>query len=784
MRDAKQTPRCPGWRRSSVLALWTTLLFYGLAAHASLGGDVAEPELLKVEDAFRLTTTLAGSDTVSAEWIIAEGYYLYRDRIKFKSETPGVSLGSPVLPPGKVKHDEFFGEVETYRQAVAAQVPLIAEGGAMPAEIQLSATYQGCADVGVCYPPHTQKLTLAAAPPAADATSFPPTQADAGGGFLSNLGEKLGLKRKRQTEFPPADKVFIPSLTALDGNTILARWDIADGYYLYRDKFAFAAVPNSGVTLGAPQSPAGEFKADETFGRMEVYHRDVEIRVPVNRTTSEAVTFDVEVKYQGCADAGFCYPPEKKLLPVSLPAVLATTASATAAGGSSSGTRGYISEQDQFAQRLQNDNLFLTLAAFFGVGLLLAFTPCVFPMIPILSSIVAGQGVQTTTRKALSLSLAYVFAMALTYTIAGVIAGLTGANLQAAFQDPWIVGAFSLVFVALALSMFGFYELQVPSVLQSKLTTLSNQQQGGTLAGAAIMGFLSALIVGPCVAAPLAGALIYISQSGDAVIGGLALFSLSMGMGTPLLLIGTSAGKLLPRVGNWMNTVKATFGVMLLALAVWMLGRVIPAQVSMLLWAVLAIVVAVYLGALRRVGPDASGWQKLWQGMGLVSLVYGVILMLGVASGGADPLSPLNHFAGSSGGSAANASVTESGNHLQFTRVKGLDGLQRELAAASRRGQPVLLDFYADWCVSCKEMERFTFSDSRVQAALANTHLIQADVTDNDDADQALLKHVGIVGPPAILFFDAQGSEQRQFRVVGFMKPDEFLEVTQLALVR
>lgn len=783
MPNAKRVRRCPGWRRLSVWALWALLLCHALAAQASLGGDAAEPELLKVEDAFRLTTSLANPDTVSAEWVIAEGYYLYRDRIKFKSDTPGVTLGAPVLPPGKLKQDEFFGEMETYRHAVTAQVPIIVEGGAMPAEIQLSATYQGCADIGVCYPPHTQKLTLAAlAEP--ETTNFPATQTDAGGGFLSNLSEKLGLKRKRQTEFPPADKVFIPSVTALDGNTILARWDIADGYYLYRDKFAFAAAPNSGVTLGTPQSPPGEFKEDETFGRMEVYHRAVEIRVPVNRTTSDGLAFDVEVKYQGCADAGFCYPPEKKLLPVSLPAVLATTSNAKPAGTpASGGANGYISEQDQFAQRLQSDNLFITLMAFYGVGLLLAFTPCVFPMIPILSSIVAGQGIQTTTRKAFSLSLAYVLAMALTYTIAGVVAGLTGANLQAAFQDPWIVGAFSLVFVALALSMFGFYELQVPSALQSKLTTLSNQQRSGTVAGAAIMGFLSALIVGPCVAAPLAGALIYISQSGDAIIGGLALFSLSMGMGTPLLLIGTSAGKLLPRVGDWMNIVKASFGVMLLALAVWMLGRVIPGQVSMLLWAVLAIVVAVYLGALRRVGPDANGWQKLWQGLGLVSFVYGVILMLGVASGGADPLSPLGHWAKASGGTA-NAAAAESTNHLPFTRVKGLDGLQRELDAASRRGQPVLLDFYADWCVACKEMERFTFSDARVQAALANTHLVQADVTENDEADQALLKHVGIVGPPAILFFDTQGTERRQFRVVGFMKPDEFLEVTQLALVR
>lgn len=760
--------------------LWATLLLSTVTVHASVDGDAREPELLKVEDAFRLKAAAVGSGILSAEWTIAEGYYLYRDRIKFKSNTPGVTLGSAEFPPGKLKRDDFFGEVETYRHALAVQIPVSAEGGAMPAEIELSATYQGCADVGVCYPPHTQTLTIAALE---EVESPTPLQSDASGGFLSNLGEKLGFGRKRQTEFPPADKVFIPSITALDANTLLARWDIAEGFYLYRDKFGFTAAEGSAVTLGTPQSPPGEFKEDETFGRMEVYHHSVEIRVPVNRSGNDALSFDVEVKYQGCADAGFCYPPEKKLFPVSLPAAAAGSGAATAFATGAGSASGYISEQDQFAQRLQDDNIFLTLAAFYGVGLLLAFTPCVFPMIPILSSIVAGQGMQSTTRKAFTLSLAYVLAMALTYTVAGVIAGLTGANLQAAFQNPWIVGAFSLVFVALAMSMFGFYELQVPSALQSKLTSLSNQQQGGTILGASIMGFLSALIVGPCVAAPLAGALIYISQSGDAMIGGLALFSLSMGMGTPLLLIGTSAGKILPRVGDWMNTVKAAFGVMLLALAVWMLARVIPAQITMLLWAMLAIVLAVYLGALRRVGPDANGWQKLWQGLGLVSLVYGVILMLGVASGGEDPLNPLGHLAKAGVGAPATAVAAES-THLPFTRIKGLQGLQQQLAAAKSRGQPAMLDFYADWCVSCKEMERFTFSDERVQAALANTHLLQADVTDNDDVDQALLKQLGIVGPPAILFFDTHGTELRQFRVVGFMKPDEFLEVTRLAQVR
>jgi thiol:disulfide interchange protein DsbD len=393
-------------------------------------------------------------------------------------------------------------------------------------------------------------------------------------------------------------------------------------------------------------------------------------------------------------------------------------------------------------------------------------------MIPIISSIVVGQGEQTSTRSAFFMSLAYVLAMALTYTAAGVIAGVSGANLQAAFQNPWIIGVFSLVFVALAFSMFGFYELQLPSRLQSKLTEMSNRQAGGTIAGSAVMGFLSALIVGPCVAAPLAGALIYISQSGDATLGGIALFALSMGMGTPLLLIGTSAGKLLPRVGGWMNAIKAVFGVLLLGLAIWMLERVLPASITMLLWSILLIVSAVYLGALQRTEPDATGWKKLWQGTGLVLLVYGVLIMIGAFSGGRDVLQPLQ-ATGFTGGRETQAAPIPD-HALPFQQVKGLDGLNNALSRASANNQSVMLDFYADWCVSCKEMEKYTFSDPGVQAALENVMLLQTDVTPNDQQDKKLMKQFGLFGPPSILFFDKGGNEKSQHRVVGFMDAEEF----------
>jgi thiol:disulfide interchange protein DsbD len=467
----------------------------------------------------------------------------------------------------------------------------------------------------------------------------------------------------------------------------------------------------------------------------------------------------------------------KSAMPVSLPSGLpvAAASQAAASGGAMGGGpigEEFVSEQDQLANMIKSGNFMLTLLIFFGSGLLLAFTPCVFPMIPILSSIIAGQGDSITTRKAFTMSLVYVLAMALTYTVAGVVAGLFGSNLQAAFQNPWILSTFAVVFVALSFSMFGFYELQMPNAIQSKLTEISNRQQGGTLTGVAIMGFLSALIVGPCVAAPLMGALIYIGQTGDAVLGGSALFALSMGMGAPLLVIGTAAGKLLPKAGGWMDAVKAVFGVLLLAVAIWMLERIIPAQVSMLLWAALLIVSAIYMGALDSLPQGISGWRRLWKGIGLIGLIYGALLLVGVASGGGDALQPLKGIGFGGVGGSAQTSVAQ--QKLPFKNIKGLDGLNRELQAAKAEGKVVMLDFSADWCISCKEMEKYTFSDPGVQQALHDVVLLKADVTPNDELDQALLKNFGLIGPPSILFFDRNGEEKRNYRLVGFLKPDKF----------
>ncbi len=435
-----------------------------------------------------------------------------------------------------------------------------------------------------------------------------------------------------------------------------------------------------------------------------------------------------------------------------------------------------MSEQDQLARFLIEKPLWVSAGLFLLIGLGLTFTPCVFPMIPILSSIIAGQGERITTRHAFSLSLIYVLAMALTYTAAGILVGLAGAslNLQAMFQNPWILGTFAGIFVLLSLSMFGFYELQMPAAIQSRLTTLSNNQRGGTFLGVAVMGFLSALIVGPCITAPLVAALLVIGQTGDPVLGGVALFSMSMGMGIPLLIVGTSAGKLLPKAGSWMDAVKAVFGVMLLAVAIWMLERVIPAGVTLLLWAVLLIVSAIYMGALSQLPREVSGWHKLWKGLGVILLVYGILLLIGAASGAKDPLQPLQGVRAPAQSTTTPGAVATPAGELHFERVKGLDELNARIQQASARGQTVMLDFYADWCISCKEMERYTFSDAGVQQALADTLLLQADVTANDATDQALLQHFGLFGPPSILFFGPDGSERRPYRVMGFMDADSF----------
>lgn len=577
------------------------------------------------------------------------------------------------------------------------------------------------------------------------------------------------------------DEAFGFTLQLSEGEMLVARWQVAEGYYIYKDKLKLSVAKGSSLKLGDAIFPVSTRLDDPAFGDVEIFRGDVTVRYPLSGIAAVTASDVIKAKYQGCADVGVCYPPiRKKFLVSDLKPVLLNESSTVKQTdeGSTAPQTPQLSEQDSIAASLSSDNFVWTLATFFGFGLLLAFTPCVFPMIPILSGIIIGEGDNISTRRAFSLSLAYVLAMASAYTLVGVLAALFGTNLQIWFQNPWVLVSFAIVFVILSLSMFGFFELQMPSSIQSKINSLSNRQKGGSLISAAIMGLLSALIVGPCVTAPLVGALIYIGQTGDAILGGSALFALGLGMGAPLLLIGTSAGKLMPRAGAWMEPIKSVFGVLMLAVAIWLLDRVLPPTATQLLWAVLLIMSGIYLGALRQHAGDTTQWQLFWKGLGFVLLLYGSIMVIGASTGRANLLHPLQSLFQSTGGSTGSSEHTG----VEFVQIKGVDGLEKAIASAQQSGQRVMLDFYADWCISCKEMEALTFTDPKVKSALSGVISLQADVTANDDADQALLEYFGIIGPPAIIFFDPQGVELKALRIVGFMPADKFTPHVKSAL--
>ncbi len=561
-------------------------------------------------------------------------------------------------------------------------------------------------------------------------------------------------------EFLDPAVAFKPSARALDAQTIEVAFEIAKGYYLYRDKFRFV-VDGDSVTLGTPVFPKGKEHNDENFGKVEVFYKNVAIRLPVERNASGVLPLKLNVTSQGCADAGVCYPPQTQTVSVELPAAGSPAAAPVAVDADESG---------KIAGILRNAGFWANLAFFFIAGLGLALTPCVLPMIPILSGIIAGQGHKNSHARGFALSLAYVLGMAVTYAAAGIAAGMTGTLLSAALQNAWVLGAFALVFVVLSFSMFGFYELQLPVALQSKLSEESGHLQGGRGIGVFAMGALSALIVGPCVAAPLAGALLYIGQTGDAVLGGTALFVMALGMGVPLIVVGTAGGSLLPKTGPWMEAVKKGFGVLLLATAVWLVSPVIPPVVAMLAWAALLIIPAIFLHALDPLPAHASGWQRFWKGIGIVMLLTGAALLIGALAGSRDPLQPLAGLRGQA------LAVQE--QKLPFEPVRSLAELDARLAAVDR---PVMLDFYADWCVSCKEMERYTFADPAVRAKMAGFTLLKADVTANTPEDKALLARFGLYGPPGIIFFVPGGKEIAGLRVVGFQEAASFLRTLEKA---
>jgi thiol:disulfide interchange protein DsbD len=748
------------------------ILFFGLGASPGFAIDNPEDELLPPDEAYRITATASDSNTLEVRWEIADGYYMYRDRMRFSTDTPGIELGEPDLPAGKIKDDEFFGKIAVYRNQVTASIPVIRTAGA-PDTLALTAVSQGCADIGVCYPPHTQvvQLELSSSPGAAAADA----PALAG---LTSISDRLGLGSS-DDDFLEPDDAFQVSIRTGEPDLLVARWDIAEGYYLYRDKFNVRLVEDDAVKLGSPALPAGETYHDEFFGDVQIFHHAVEMQIPLQRSTGEAAEITLLLGYQGCAEAGICYPPIKKQIPVALAAFDPDSIPTPLARAGATPTTApaeppvATTRQDDIARILEESRPGWVILFFFGAGVLLAFTACVYPMIPILSSIIVGHGEHLTVTRGFILSLVYVEGVAITYAVIGVVSAQFGAGVQAFFQNPWILGMFALIFVLLALSMFGFFSLQMPASWQAKLSKTSHHQKGGTLLGAAVMGVLSALIVGPCAGPVLIGALIYTSQSGDYLTGALAMFALGNGMGAPLLVIGASGGKLLPKAGGWMDTVKAVFGVVLLGVAILMLERVLPGPVTLMLWAMLLIIPAIYMGALDSMPAGVSGWRRFWKGLGVAMLVYGVILILGATTGARDPLHPLRNLTAVSG---ITASGEHASQHLAFGRIKSVEDFTAALEESARQGKPVMLDFYADWCTYCIKMEDYTFSDARVQAALAKVTLLQADVTANDATDMALLNHFSLFAPPAILFFGKDGAEQRNHRLVGYMNADDFLE--------
>lgn len=550
-------------------------------------------------------------------------------------------------------------------------------------------------------------------------------------------------------------------------DSVALTWIIADGYYLYKDKVS-VTTDTPDVTIGKPSLPQGEPKYDEFFGDTQVYHEVLEASLPVARAADSTGTLTLNVTYQGCAEGGLCYNPITKTVSVELPPTsVATTLPAVE---SAAGTAAPVAEQDRLAALIRDGNLGAVLVTFFGLGLLLAFTPCVLPMIPILSGIIVGQGAKVTPARGFSLAFTYVQGMALTYAAAGAIFVLAFKQApQAFFQQPWIIILFALLFIALALAMFGTYTLQLPSSLQTRLTNVSNQQKSGTYIGTFIMGALSALIVTACVAPAIIAALSVISQTGQIARGAGALYATGLGMGVPLLIVGASAGSLLPRVGPWMDTMKQLFGVLFLGVAIYLLQPLLPDTLTMVLWSALAVIAGFWIFSLKA--RDGGAAQAPVRAVGLLALVYGIILLIGAASGSHDPLQPLSNLR------SGTAGVPATGAHEPvFQRIKSVADLERRVAAASAAGQPVMLDFYADWCVSCKEMEKYTFTDPQVQAALANAVLLQADVTANDAQDKALLAHFEIFGPPTIAFFGSDGVERKNFRLVGFTPADRFRE--------
>jgi thiol:disulfide interchange protein DsbD len=769
------------------LRLSFTLLTWLMLGATSHLGFAQDDELLPSDEAyaFSVEVTAQGLD---AKWTIAEGYYMYRDKLSFSLAN---ASGEPIeiqydFPPSKTKADPAFGDVEVYVKHVDFSIPVSSNAQ----DVLLTVKGQGCNEpVGVCYPPITHKIPLqllATNTPAADPLATPAPQmnltpkADDELASITELRDLLGAETADDELLPPDEAFRVSAITDRDG--INVRFDIADGYYLYQNKLKFDSATH---VLNKPVLPEGKLKQDEYFGEVIVYRNQFDALIKLAKANgSETLVLDTQ--YQGCADLGVCYPPQNKRFELSIADLISSAQAQSADATPVNPVATYtppttatpvpgVSETASGSDTDSNSTLWWVLLTAFAAGIGLTFTPCVLPLIPILSSVIAGQGESVTKSKAAILAGVYVLGTAVTYAAIGAVAGATGDQLQAYFQNAWAIGIMAAIFFVMALSMFGLFEIQMPSFIQSRLTEKSQGVKGGTLPMVFVLGLVSALIVGACVSPVLISFLSIAIAKGSASLGALTMFSMAMGMGIPLILLGMGAGHILPKAGMWMDKVKYVFGVMLVAVAIYLLG-VLPAVPVLYLWAALFIFVAIYLGATQSLPEGASGWQMLFKGIGTLLLVWGVLALIGAMLGERRIEHPLPEHLFSAAPAGQGYIEVDSGP--LFVRVNSMDELDIQLAAATRAGKNVMIDYYADWCVECLKMEETTFKDPAVRAELrANFVALQVDVTDpNDDKRKSLKKRYGVFGPPAALFFDAQGNQLKDKSFYGFKRADKFLQ--------
>lgn len=777
--------------------------------------------------AFKQKVNLKDQHTIQASWSIENKYYMYRNKFKFVSKTKGIELGTANIPPGKKKKDPLFGIVNIFRNNVNIQIPIKRIDQSIT-EFSVEVHSQGCADIGICYPPQKKivKLTLAALATPLATTSITTNTTKSSSSSdkkqtdksvkatkdIKNFGNALGLGQA--DEYLEVDKAFQLDTEYNGNDMIIARWKVADAYYLYKKQFKFTlANAPPGVSLGTPQIPAGKLKKDPAFGNVYVFYKYVEIKIPV-KGASKGQKLNLIIRSQGCADAGLCYPPVTQIAAytsgqaISIknysPSLTAQTTKPSINIKKANPANSTVEDDqslfekigDWFTKALNGDNIFIALMSMLGLGLLVAFTACMYPMIPIVCALVIGEGKTVTKYRGFVMSTTYVLSMALVFGILGGVVGYlgksSGISFAAAAQDPLIIGTVVLIMIFLALAMFGVFNIQMPSFLQNKLDAANRNQKGGTLIGAAATGAISALVVGPCGGPFLLAALSYATTSGNMFNGFLYLFLFGLGMGLPLIIVGIYGSSILPRAGNWMSMVKHTGGIILLALALYFAERLTDQMpgLFMMLWALLFIMAGIYFRALEPVPTGASGKRYILKGGAVIIFLWGILVAIGGLTGGIIASDP---FEGSSLTNSGSTTATLSNNanprkiayladkkvktkgSLKFITIKSKADLLQEIKQANAAGFNVMLDFYATWCTYCIQFDVYVFKKPEVVAALSNTILLEADVTANDKVDKELMKYIKIFAPPAIIFYGKNGQEVGK-RVYKFVKKKRFLK--------